>query len=311
MRRGCAFFALMGVLSGISFYDPTSVWGQIEADIFVDQDSADAFSAPGQSVIIVPGQLPGAPVQLPTQGVAPAGRPPGEPPKPGEAKPGEAKDEAKIIKRGEAPPTAADPSEFEVKPDDDGLVSFRFRGQKWPDVIDWYSDTANVAIDWQELPNDYLNIESPKRYTLAQTRDLLNRHLLARGFTLLRHPGGLSVTKIAELSPASVPRVAPADLALMEMHEFVKVSFRLSTSFAHELVTELESVKSPNGKLVALAATNRIEAMDAVGNLLDMQTIIDEEEGHDPTAENVQDVYAGLHESGGCPQLAPTVSRAA
>lgn len=193
------------------------------------------------------------------------------------------------VKRGDTPPVAADRSEFDVKPDANGLFSFRFRGQKWPDVIDWYSENAGVAIDWLELPGDYLNVETPRAYTKDETRDLLNRHLLARGFTLVEHPGGLSVVEVANLNPAAVPRVRAGDLHRRQPYDFVKVSFKLHSAFVEDIVSELDSIKSPNGKLVAMRTTNRIEAMDAVVNLRDMYEIISEEELYDDTQETVEE----------------------
>ena len=64
-----------------------------------------------------------------------------------------------------------------------------------------------------------------------------------------------------------VPRVEPEELEKRDSHEYVKVSFTLDWLLAEDAVKELEPMKSPNGKLTALAGSNRIEAMDAVINL--------------------------------------------
>ena len=271
-----------------------------EANPFGDDPPAVSLPQPPGASPLVPGApegaVPGAQPGPPGAGPPGAGPPGAETPgaetaaaKPGETPKKSEEGKSPTVKRGDEPKKAADPKELEAALNDNGRIVFRFRGQKWPDVIDWFSETARVEIDWRELPSDFLNVETPHEYSLDQTRDLLNRHLLVRGFTLVVHPGGLSVEKVADLNPASVPRVSPRDLASRQPNDFVKVSFKLRTAFAEDLVAELESIKSPNGKLVAMRATNRIEAMDAVGNLRDMYMVITEEELYDNTGERVQE----------------------
>ena len=43
------------------------------------------------------------------------------------------------------------------------------------------------------MPADYLNLATQRRHTVEETQDLINRHLLARGFTLLKSGGVLTV----------------------------------------------------------------------------------------------------------------------
>jgi len=75
-----------------------------------------------------------------------------------------------------------------------------------------------------------------------------------------------------------VPRVAPDELANRKPYDFVKVSFELDWLIAAEAVNELKPMVSPIGKLTALPATNRIEAMDAVLNLQQIYEVIREEQ---------------------------------
>ena len=58
-----------------------------------------------------------------------------------------------------------DPREFEVKLDDKGRVPpFNFIGQPWPDVMQWLANISKCSLDWQELPNDYLNLTTQRPY---------------------------------------------------------------------------------------------------------------------------------------------------
>ena len=66
-----------------------------------------------------------------------------------------------------------------------------------------------MSLDWQELPDGFLNLITQKTYTLAEARDLINRHLLARGYTMLIQGEVISVFKVDSINPGMVPRVAP------------------------------------------------------------------------------------------------------
>ena len=131
------------------------------------------------------------------------------------------------IQRPAKPPEPPNPDELKVRPDAEGKVSFNFTGQPWQGVLQWLADISHMSLDWQELPGDYLNLTTQRPYTLDEVRDMINRHLLARGYTILRSSEALSVVKLDGLNPGLVPRVEPEDLDKRDAYEFVKVSFPL------------------------------------------------------------------------------------
>ncbi len=183
-----------------------------------------------------------------------------------------------IVKRPMEPSEEPDPSELEATPDANGNIRFSFRGQKWPAVLDWLAHVSEMSLDWQELPGDYLNLVTQREYSLDEARDLINRHLLARGFTMLVNGEVLSVVKTEGINAGLVPRVEPEQLADCMPHEFLKVSFRLDWLVAEAVVEELKPMISPNGKLTALSGTNRLEAMDAAANLREIYDVLQEEQ---------------------------------
>jgi type II secretory pathway component GspD/PulD (secretin) len=241
---------------------------ELKARAAARAQEAAARGAPGPAV----GQAPGD---------AEAGKK-AETGKPDEAeKAGKGKqeeDQPTTVQRGDKPPEPPDPAELQVEPDADGMVQFQFRNQPWPDLLRWVAGASQLTLDWQELPSDYLNLATKRPYTLAETRDLINRHLLTRGFTMLEHQGILTVVKISDLNPSMVPRVAPSELAQQQAHSFVRTSFTLSWLLADEVVEEFQSMLSPHGKLTPLSSTNRLEAMDTAVNLLDMHYILEQEQ---------------------------------
>ena len=188
------------------------------------------------------------------------------------------------VKRQSEPPAPPDKRELDIKADDTGLVQFQFRNQAWPDVLRWLAETSSMSLDWQELPGDYLNLATRRPHTIEETRDLFNRHLLARGYTLLEIDNVLQVAKTEGINTALVPKVDPADLAKLPPNRFVRVSISLDSLVAEEVIDEFKMLISANGKLIPLQSTNRLEAMDAAGNLKELYRIVTHEQSEEARA---------------------------
>gem|GEM_PF-4111589 len=189
----------------------------------------------------------------------------------------EKKEKPQTVQRPEKPKTPPNPKELEARPTNGKLV-LQFRGHPWADLIDWYSNATGRDVEWQELPSGYVNAITQREFTMEETGDLLNRKLLALGFTMLDSGDFLQIVKTEGLNPAFVPRVDPQELATMMPHSFARTSFQLHRFKADDIVKELEAMKSKHGKLTAMSAANRIQAMDTVVNLRDIYRTIDEEQ---------------------------------
>ena len=164
------------------------------------------------------------------------------------------------------------------------MIQFQFRNQPWPDMLRWLAEASNLSLDWQELPSDYLNIATQRKYTLEEARDLFNRHLLARGYTMLELDGMIQVVKTAGINVALVPKIPPEALPTLPPNRFVRTSFSLNTLMARDVVKEFEPLISSNGKLNALESTNRLEAMDSAANLAEIYRVLDEEQSENAQA---------------------------
>jgi type II secretory pathway component GspD/PulD (secretin) len=185
--------------------------------------------------------------------------------------------EPKVIRRGDTVKGDADPEELKATVGEDGKVAFQFRNQPWVELVQWLAEISDQPLDWLELPADRVNLRSPGRYTVEQTRDLFNRYLLARGYTLLELDGGLTVAKTENINPAIVPRVEVTSLHTMAPHSYVRTLLDVGWLSAEKLSEELKPMISSNGRLTALATTNRIEAMDAVINLRQVASLLQQE----------------------------------
>ena len=216
-----------------------------------------------------PGRMPGQP-----------GQPPSEQ-KPEEKKVDDKKSDekseggTKSITRPTDKPIVVDPNRVKLVPDKDGRVQFNYMGQPWSDVLQDYADAAKLSFDWQELPADFLNLTTQRKYTLSEARDLLNRHLLARGFTLIQQGEVLSVVKVGNLDSSLVPKVEADDLDELMPHEFVRVRFTLpSTMDPAKAAEDVKALLRPDAKITPLLETKRLLVIDTVGNLRNVRDLL-------------------------------------
>lgn len=202
-------------------------------------------------------------------------------------KEGEGDKKSDVVKRPTDPDTPPNPDELTATPNEAGMLRLNFQGQPWPDVIRWLKNVSGKSLDWQELPGGFLNLSTHREYSVEEARNIINRHLLARGYTILIRDEMMTVEKIDKLNPAMVPRVTAEGLDQRGDYEFVKVSFTLTALVAGQAAEELKPMLSPNGKLLPLAKTNRLEAIDSVINLREIRDILTEEQSGDGNERRV------------------------
>ncbi len=163
--------------------------------------------------------------------------------------------------------------------DGDHRLEFDFSSASWNDVLNWFAKEAKMNLEWRELPDGEFNLKTQRTYPVTEALDIINMHLLARGYTLLRRHEVLVLMKLDEnFDTTLVPRIQLEDLDKRGSFDFVKVSFALDWLLAETTVKELSPMLSPHGALIPLSKTNRIEAMDSVSNLRAIRDLIEREE---------------------------------
>ncbi|MEQ9412109.1 MAG: secretin N-terminal domain-containing protein [Fuerstiella sp.] len=195
-------------------------------------------------------------------------------------KPGDKPDDKKagVVKRPLKSDESVAPISDEVQLTESGMVTFDMKGQPWEAVLQWLADASKLSLDWQELPGDTLNLTTTRSYSLEEARDIINRHLLARGYTMVLNGELLSVLKIGDIKSSLVPRIAPEDLEGQMDHTLCKVSFDLNWLIADEAVEELAPLLSKAGTISKLSRTNRLEVMDTAASLRDIYRILQSEQ---------------------------------
>lgn len=208
-------------------------------------------------------------------------------------------DDTKVIKRPTMSDKPAKPIADEVSLTNEGKVSFDLKDQPWETVLQWIADSSKLSFDWQELPGDTLNLTTSREYSLPEARDILNRHLLARGYCMVLNGELLSVLKIADIKTSLVPRVQPEELKDQLDHTLCKVSFDLQWLIADEAVEELAPMLSKAGRISKLSRTNRLEVMDTAASLRDIYAILQAEQsdtGHEQLVRTFRLEHRRAHE---------------
>jgi len=172
----------------------------------------------------------------------------------------EAEETPKPIQRPSTPPKPPDPEQLKIRPDEEGKIRFNFIGQPWPEVLEWFADISQMSLDWQEVPGDYLNLTTLQSYNLDEARDLINRHLLARGFTLLRHGEVFSVVNSRQ---NSILAHAPPDKMAIIMQAVLAID--QPADVGHSLLAAMERMQIY--RLAAIDPKPLVETLEKMGGL--------------------------------------------
>ncbi|MFO0976415.1 MAG: secretin N-terminal domain-containing protein [Planctomycetaceae bacterium] len=195
---------------------------------------------------------------------------------------------AATVRRPPAEKYVPQPIDREIRKHPDGTVTFNVVGQPWEPVLQWLADASALSLDWQELPGDSLNLITTREYTMEEARDLINRHLLTRGFTMIVNGEIMSIVRTKDINPAIVKRVTPDELEALPDHTICKVSFDLDWLIADEAVDELKPMLSSAGQIHKLSRTNRLEVIDTAVSLRQLWDLLKAEQSDQGEEQLVQ-----------------------
>jgi type II secretory pathway component GspD/PulD (secretin) len=182
------------------------------------------------------------------------------------------------VQRPKEPETPPNPDELKVRPNEAGMISFSFKGQPWPSVLEWLADISGLSLHWEEAPQGYVDLTTRGQYSVEEVRDLLNSVLLAKGFSVLKNGEILVVVNLQKLDVSLVPRVSPDELDERGNYELVKVFFDLDWLVAERVIEEIRPLLSPYGKISAMKTTNRLDVLESAGNLRRIRELLSEEQ---------------------------------
>ena len=156
-----------------------------------------------------------------------------------------------------------------------GKLRFNFRQQKWPDVLDWFSGQAELALMMDTSPPGLFTYSDSRDYTPTEAIDLLNSVLLSKGFTLMRREKMLIVVDTSAGIPFELaPKETIEGLASRGRFEIVTIEFPLGGRPVDACQTAVEALIGKHGRVTPLAAAQKLIVTETAGKLRAINQVV-------------------------------------
>lgn len=157
----------------------------------------------------------------------------------------------------------------------DGKLTFNFRYQPWPSVLDWFAEQAGLSLLMESPPPGTFNYSDNRTYTPTEALDVLNGVLLTKGFTLVRHGKMLVLVNLEDgVPPNLVPDVPLAELDSRGEYELIRVVFPVWNMTPDQAAAEIQPLLGPQGKVVILPQAREIQVTETGGRLKTIRSIV-------------------------------------
>jgi type II secretory pathway component GspD/PulD (secretin) len=157
----------------------------------------------------------------------------------------------------------------------DGKLTFNFRYQPWPSVLDWFAEQAGLSLLMESPPPGTFNYSDNRTYTPTEALDVLNGVLLTKGFTLVRHGKMLVLVNLEDgVPPNLVPDVPLAELDSRGEYELIRVVFPVWNMTPEQAAAEIQPLLGPQGKVVILPQAREIQVTETGGRLRTIRSIV-------------------------------------
>lgn len=174
---------------------------------------------------------------------------------------------------------------------EDGRIKFKFENTPWRNVLEYFARQGGYSFAADKYPQGTFTYTDTKSYTPEEAIDLINMHLLLKGFMLVKRERLLRLFDVEHdgpVPPEFVPMVKPEELASRGEYELVTVQFQLNRWTPAEAEADIRKVLGPHGSLVVLSAARQVIVTDLGGKLRSIKRMIDAVEQPDaPKDEQV------------------------
>ncbi|MGQ9576261.1 MAG: secretin N-terminal domain-containing protein [Thermoguttaceae bacterium] len=171
-------------------------------------------------------------------------------------------------------------------------LKFSFRTQPWKDVLEWFADQCGLSL-YGDPPLGTFNYTDSREYTPAEAIDLLNRVLLTKGYTLVRHEQMLQIVNLEDLKDGIpqklVKTVPPEQLDKCGEYELVSTLFTLEKITVEEAEQEIRKLTGIPSSVIVLPKSRQIEVTDTGGRLRRIRDVLQALEH--PTGMGANPVY--------------------
>ena len=147
-------------------------------------------------------------------------------------------------------------------------LRFNFRLAQWADVLKMFADAAGLTLDLNAVPPGTFNYYDRNQYTPTEALDVINGHLIQKGFLLVRRNQFLVCLNVDDgIPPNLVPSVTVDELPKRGKNELMTLTIPLDGIEAEDAASEVEGLLGPQGKVVGLSKANQLVVTDIGSNL--------------------------------------------
>ncbi|WP_372718475.1 secretin N-terminal domain-containing protein [Novipirellula sp.] len=158
---------------------------------------------------------------------------------------------------------------------------FNFSGASWKDVLEWFSEQADLSLQIDRFPNGSVYYVDPSRsYNAAESLDILNRLLLDRGYALVRRGRmllliDLEVENAANLISEVAELVTLDELDDRSRSDIVSCVFPLGSLTPDAARQEIAQLVGPWGRTIVLDSARQVKVTETVGKLLAIRQLLE------------------------------------
>jgi type II secretory pathway component GspD/PulD (secretin) len=183
--------------------------------------------------------------------------------------------------------TVEPPATVRTKVSPDGKMSINFRYAAWKDVLDWYAQQADLALEGDVIPPGTCNYTDNKRYTAEEALDVLNGILLWKGYTLVQRGRMLIVVHLedAKMLVDMADQVDEKDLNNLGKTKVVGCWFNLDKFAPEEAELEVKKFLGPMGQVRVSNKARQILVVETVDKLRMIKKMIDRVENPEASRE--------------------------
>src|SRR5439155_5944836 len=156
--------------------------------------------------------------------------------------------------------------------------SIKFEFTPWRNVLEYFAKKAGYAFATDKWPSGTFNYTDTKKYTPEEVLDVLNLHLITKGFILAKREKLLRLFDTANdgpVPPEFIPEITPSDLANRGDFELVTVTFQLDRWPPSEAEAEIKKRLGPYGSTTVLSTARQLVVTDLGSKLRWIKNIID------------------------------------
>ncbi len=159
-------------------------------------------------------------------------------------------------------------------------LRFNFSAATWPDVLEWFSEQADLSLQLDQIPTGTFSFTDPTRaYAVAEGLDVINLALMKRGYSLVRRGRMLQVIDLEtdnanKLISEIAELVRAEDLEQRGKTDIVSCVMPLGSLTPDEAREELTQVVGPWGRVIVLDSARQVKVTETAEKLIAIRDLL-------------------------------------